>query len=197
MLPLMEVSAASLSPLDPRRHAELFRSLFSNPLPTSGMSYTAVKSYKATKSDEISVNMGNVVEVVQKSEDGWWLVRCAAASATQHRHNPKADRHKLWQCRACRSARPQRRKECAGRHIRSERQHLCCLCGFEGRTCRTKPSLNVSHFTRRPRFALFFFPDTTAKWVTSRPCTCSPTATLTCGWRPAAPRPPRPPPPPC
>lgn len=39
------------------------------------MLYTAVKSYKATKDDEITVAMGAVVEVIQKSENGWWLIR--------------------------------------------------------------------------------------------------------------------------
>ncbi|KAM3598697.1 uncharacterized protein V6R79_021484 [Siganus canaliculatus] len=40
-----------------------------------GMLYTAVKSYKATKDDEISVVIGAVVEVLQKSDNGWWLIR--------------------------------------------------------------------------------------------------------------------------
>lgn len=39
------------------------------------MLYTAVKSYKATKDDEITVAIGAVVEVLQKSDNGWWLVR--------------------------------------------------------------------------------------------------------------------------
>ncbi|CAL9693391.1 unnamed protein product [Knipowitschia caucasica] len=37
--------------------------------------YTAIKSYTATKDDEISVIIGAVVEVIQKPETGWWLVR--------------------------------------------------------------------------------------------------------------------------
>ncbi|XP_074513319.1 NADPH oxidase organizer 1-like [Sebastes fasciatus] len=40
-----------------------------------GMLYIAVKSYKATKDDEISVAIGAVVEVLQKSDNGWWLIR--------------------------------------------------------------------------------------------------------------------------
>ncbi|XP_022608221.1 NADPH oxidase organizer 1-like [Seriola dumerili] len=36
---------------------------------------TAIKSYKATKDDEITVNIGAVVEVLQKSDNGWWLIR--------------------------------------------------------------------------------------------------------------------------
>ncbi|XP_059204596.1 NADPH oxidase organizer 1a [Centropristis striata] len=40
-----------------------------------GMLYIAVKSYKATKSDEISVVIGAMVEVLQKSDNGWWLIR--------------------------------------------------------------------------------------------------------------------------
>uniref|UniRef100_UPI0037E89499 NADPH oxidase organizer 1a n=1 Tax=Semicossyphus pulcher TaxID=241346 RepID=UPI0037E89499 len=43
--------------------------------PERGMQYCAVKTYKATKDDEISVTIGAVVEVLQKSENGWWLMR--------------------------------------------------------------------------------------------------------------------------
>ncbi|KAM9393168.1 NADPH oxidase organizer 1a [Pholidichthys leucotaenia] len=43
--------------------------------PERGMLYTAVKNYKATKNDEISVPMGAVVEVTHKSDNGWWLIR--------------------------------------------------------------------------------------------------------------------------
>lgn len=39
------------------------------------MLYVTVKSYKATKGDEISVAIGAVVEVLQKSDSGWWLIR--------------------------------------------------------------------------------------------------------------------------
>lgn len=39
------------------------------------MLYTAVKNYKATKDDEITVAIGAVVEVLQQSDNGWWLIR--------------------------------------------------------------------------------------------------------------------------
>lgn len=39
------------------------------------MLYTAVKNYKATKNDEITVAIGAMVEVLQKSDNGWWLIR--------------------------------------------------------------------------------------------------------------------------
>lgn len=39
------------------------------------MLYVVVKSYKATKGDEATVAIGAVVEVLQKSENGWWLIR--------------------------------------------------------------------------------------------------------------------------
>ncbi|XP_056144164.1 NADPH oxidase organizer 1a [Lampris incognitus] len=41
----------------------------------TGLLYRAVKSYKATKGDEVSVGIGSVVEVLQKSNNGWWLIR--------------------------------------------------------------------------------------------------------------------------
>uniref|UniRef100_W5KNT3 NADPH oxidase organizer 1a n=1 Tax=Astyanax mexicanus TaxID=7994 RepID=W5KNT3_ASTMX len=37
--------------------------------------YVASRSYKSTKKDELSVDIGCVVEVLQKSDNGWWLVR--------------------------------------------------------------------------------------------------------------------------
>ncbi|XP_034566876.1 NADPH oxidase organizer 1a [Notolabrus celidotus] len=40
-----------------------------------GMLYCAIKSYKATKDDEITVSIGTVVEILQKSDNGWWLIR--------------------------------------------------------------------------------------------------------------------------
>ncbi len=36
-----------------------------------------VKNYESDLYDELSVQMGSVVEVVEKTMDGWWLVRCA------------------------------------------------------------------------------------------------------------------------
>lgn len=40
-----------------------------------GMMYTVIRNYKATKEDEITVSMGAVVEVLQRSENGWWFIR--------------------------------------------------------------------------------------------------------------------------
>lgn len=40
-----------------------------------GVLYTAVRNYKATKDDEINVAIGATVEVLQKSDNGWWLIR--------------------------------------------------------------------------------------------------------------------------
>ncbi|MED6274442.1 hypothetical protein CHARACLAT_016374 [Characodon lateralis] len=40
-----------------------------------GVLYQVVKSYSSTKDDEVSVNSGTVVEVLRKSENGWWLIR--------------------------------------------------------------------------------------------------------------------------
>ncbi|XP_058261420.1 NADPH oxidase organizer 1b [Hemibagrus wyckioides] len=37
--------------------------------------YCAVKNYTSTMKDELSLNIGAVVEVIQESDDGWWLVR--------------------------------------------------------------------------------------------------------------------------
>ncbi|CAI5792396.1 NADPH oxidase organizer 1 [Podarcis lilfordi] len=40
----------------------------------TGMLYYVTRAYEAKKSDELSVKIGVVVEVLEKSDDGWWLV---------------------------------------------------------------------------------------------------------------------------
>ncbi|XP_027887919.1 NADPH oxidase organizer 1b [Xiphophorus couchianus] len=41
-----------------------------------GSLYCAVRNYSTSKSDEVGVAIGCVVEALRKSDDGWWLVRC-------------------------------------------------------------------------------------------------------------------------
>lgn len=45
------------------------------PLLSAGSLYFVVRDYESQKADELSLNNGVVVEVVKKSEDGWWLIR--------------------------------------------------------------------------------------------------------------------------
>ncbi|KAM4656822.1 NADPH oxidase organizer 1 [Amazona ochrocephala] len=40
-----------------------------------GSLYFVVRAYESQKADELSLNNGVMVEVVRKSEDGWWLIR--------------------------------------------------------------------------------------------------------------------------
>ncbi|KAF1539677.1 NADPH oxidase organizer 1, partial [Eudyptula minor] len=40
-----------------------------------GNLYFVVRAYESQKADELSLNNGVVVEVVRKSDDGWWLIR--------------------------------------------------------------------------------------------------------------------------
>ncbi|KFP43670.1 NADPH oxidase organizer 1, partial [Chlamydotis macqueenii] len=40
-----------------------------------GSLYFVVRPYESQKADELSLNNGVVVEVVRKSDDGWWLIR--------------------------------------------------------------------------------------------------------------------------
>ena len=35
-----------------------------------------VKNYKPDMKDEMNLQLGSVVEVVEKTMDGWWLIRC-------------------------------------------------------------------------------------------------------------------------
>ncbi|KAG7506883.1 NADPH oxidase organizer 1-like [Solea senegalensis] len=41
----------------------------------AGSLYCAVRSYSTKKEDEVSVPIGSVVEVLRKSDNGWWLIR--------------------------------------------------------------------------------------------------------------------------
>lgn len=38
--------------------------------------YAATESYIAQESDEISLPQGTVVDVMKKSVEGWWTIRC-------------------------------------------------------------------------------------------------------------------------
>ncbi|XP_033840317.1 NADPH oxidase organizer 1b [Periophthalmus magnuspinnatus] len=42
---------------------------------SGGCLYITVRSYSSQKPDEVSVNIGTVVEAIRKSDDGWWLIR--------------------------------------------------------------------------------------------------------------------------
>ncbi|KAL0993110.1 hypothetical protein UPYG_G00103340 [Umbra pygmaea] len=37
--------------------------------------YSAVRKHTATNADEVSVDIGSVVEILQKTNNGWWLIR--------------------------------------------------------------------------------------------------------------------------
>ncbi|XP_037611517.1 NADPH oxidase organizer 1-like [Sebastes umbrosus] len=41
----------------------------------AGVLYCAVRSYSTKKEDEVSVPIGSIVEVLRKSDNGWWLIR--------------------------------------------------------------------------------------------------------------------------
>ncbi|XP_053327498.1 NADPH oxidase organizer 1-like [Spea bombifrons] len=41
---------------------------------TNGMAYFAVKAFEAQNTDELSLPLGAVVEVLEQSEIGWWLI---------------------------------------------------------------------------------------------------------------------------
>lgn len=58
-----------------------------------GVMYCATKNYKATKKDEASLDMGSVVEVMLKSDDGWWLIRYVPEHYRVHAINTPARRY--------------------------------------------------------------------------------------------------------
>ncbi|XP_024140127.1 NADPH oxidase organizer 1 [Oryzias melastigma] len=66
-----------------------------------GTLYCAVRSYSTKKNDEVSLSIGSVVEVLRKSDDGWWLIRFSGkvgyipAMYLQPYNNPRAGLHGL------------------------------------------------------------------------------------------------------
>nr|XP_005512155.2 NADPH oxidase organizer 1 [Columba livia] len=53
-------------------HRDIQNALSSN---EEGSLFFVVQAYEAQKADELSLNNGVVVEVVRKSDNGWWLIR--------------------------------------------------------------------------------------------------------------------------
>ncbi|XP_056906751.1 NADPH oxidase organizer 1-like [Takifugu flavidus] len=66
-----------------------------------GVLYCAVKNYTTKKEDEVSVPIGSVVEVLRKSDDGWWLIRFQGKAGyipsmyLQPYNNPRAGLYNL------------------------------------------------------------------------------------------------------
>ncbi|XP_076852930.1 NADPH oxidase organizer 1a [Brachyhypopomus gauderio] len=46
-----------------------------DPADSESVLYVVTRSYKSTNTDELSVEIGTVAEVLQKSDNGWWLIR--------------------------------------------------------------------------------------------------------------------------
>ncbi|KAK5880940.1 hypothetical protein CesoFtcFv8_021797 [Champsocephalus esox] len=67
----------------------------------AGDLYCAVRSYTTKQHDEVSVPIGSAVEVLRKSDDGWWLVRFNGKAGyipsmnLQPYNNPLAGRYSL------------------------------------------------------------------------------------------------------
>ncbi|XP_020511159.1 neutrophil cytosol factor 1 [Labrus bergylta] len=63
------VPAAYLEPLDTPEEAEEAEPNYEGEL------HVAIKAYKAEQEDEISLELGQTIEVIHKLLDGWWVVR--------------------------------------------------------------------------------------------------------------------------
>lgn len=44
-------------------------------LPTTGELYKTIRGYKAAEEDELTLEAGEMIEVIHKLLDGWWVVR--------------------------------------------------------------------------------------------------------------------------
>lgn len=59
-----------------KNSAQLFLHKTTQPsLRPPGSLYFVMRAYEAQKADELSLNKGVVVEVVRRSDNGWWLIR--------------------------------------------------------------------------------------------------------------------------
>lgn len=61
----------------------------------SGSLYCAVRNYSTSKSDEVGVAIGCVVEALRKSDDGWWLVRYRTIRSSYRILEIQSGRNKL------------------------------------------------------------------------------------------------------
>ncbi|KAL0983935.1 hypothetical protein UPYG_G00134950 [Umbra pygmaea] len=70
-------------------------------IPLGGTLYCAMRSYSSEKQDEVSVPIGSLVEVLRKSDNGWWLIRYKGSAGyipsmnLQPYHNPRAGIYSL------------------------------------------------------------------------------------------------------
>lgn len=54
------------------------------PCVTAGDEHVTIQAYKAEQDDEISLEVGETVEVIHKLLDGWWVVRYDESFASEH-----------------------------------------------------------------------------------------------------------------
>lgn len=64
-------------------------------LPTTGELYRTIKGYKAAEDDELTLQAGEMIEVIHKLLDGWWVVRYESTNFNFMvcRNNPNACSH--------------------------------------------------------------------------------------------------------
>ncbi|KAK4813429.1 hypothetical protein QYF61_005377 [Mycteria americana] len=82
-------------------HEDIQNALSSN---EEGSLYFVVRAYESQKADELSLNNGVVVEVVRKSDDGWWLIRyngCTGYMPSMCLQPYKNPHHKLQTIISC------------------------------------------------------------------------------------------------
>ncbi|NXJ97150.1 NOXO1 oxidase, partial [Corythaixoides concolor] len=83
-------------------HKDIQNTLTSN---EEGNLYFVARAYESQKADELSLNNGVVVEVVRKSDDGWWLIRyngCTGYMPSMCLQPYKNPHHKLQTIINCR-----------------------------------------------------------------------------------------------
>ncbi|NXQ83180.1 NOXO1 oxidase, partial [Nyctibius grandis] len=69
-----------------------------------GSLYFVVRAYESQKADELSLNNGVIVEVVRRSDDGWWLIRyngCTGYMPSMCLQPYKNPHHKLQTIMSC------------------------------------------------------------------------------------------------
>ncbi|XP_037318716.2 NADPH oxidase organizer 1-like [Pungitius pungitius] len=63
--------------------------------PLAGALYCVVRSYSSQKDDEVSVPIGSVVEVLRRTDDGWWFIRFNGKSGYVPSRNLRPHNHPL------------------------------------------------------------------------------------------------------
>lgn len=103
-------------------------------LPTTGELYKTIKGYKAAEEDELTLQAGEMIEVIHKPLDGWWVVRYESTNFNfMVCHNSRNARSHLMIHNWITFPNVWKKNSHAGKETIQASTHPCSCAGREGR----------------------------------------------------------------